>query len=435
MSSNSTLLKGTFILTFSSLFSRILGFIYRIFISRFFPTEEIGLYQLIFPVYALGFSLASAGLQSALSRCTARYCAQNQKHKAVLSLKSALCFSVILSFIFLLIVQNNLHDIASNFLGDVRCSPLLLIAIYALPFAAIHNGICGYYIGQKSTKTIAISQLIEQVSRISFIILCCLYFSNQKQPLSISLAAIGLIVGEVFACIYTMYQCRKELFFQSTDKANLPTTALALAAQAVPLTSNRVLINLMQSIEAVSIPLRLHMYGLATSDALSLYGIFTGMALPCILFPSAFTNSLSSMLLPTIAEYQVSRKRQDLWNYICKIAASCFLLGTGCFLFFFLIGPFIGNVLFNNVQAGIFIKLLSFICPFLYMNTTLLSTLNGLGCTLSTFFINMFSLGLRIVSVYFLVPYFGIESYMLGLLTSQILISLLSLFRIHQILS
>ena len=83
MSLKSTLLKGTFILTFASFLTRIMGFFYRIFLSRIFTAEEIGLYQLIFPVFTLGFALSAAGIQTAISRCTARYFAQNKKDKAI----------------------------------------------------------------------------------------------------------------------------------------------------------------------------------------------------------------------------------------------------------------------------------------------------------------------------------------------------------------
>ena len=50
MSQKHFLLKGTFILTVVGILTRVMGFFYRIFLSRSFPAEEIGLYQLIFPV-------------------------------------------------------------------------------------------------------------------------------------------------------------------------------------------------------------------------------------------------------------------------------------------------------------------------------------------------------------------------------------------------
>ena len=48
MSQKHFLLKGTFILTVVGILTRVMGFFYRIFLSRSFPAEEIGLYQLIF---------------------------------------------------------------------------------------------------------------------------------------------------------------------------------------------------------------------------------------------------------------------------------------------------------------------------------------------------------------------------------------------------
>ena len=99
---------------------------------------------------------------------------------------------------------------------------------------------------------------------------------------------------------------------------------------SVPLTANRILLNLLQSIEAISIPKALITYGSTRSEALSLYGVLTGMALPCILFPSALTNSISVMLLPTVAELQASQKRETLLLLIKKAFFCCFALCLSC---------------------------------------------------------------------------------------------------------
>lgn len=54
---------------------------------------------------------------------------------------------------------------------------------------------------------------------------------------------------------------------------------------ALPLTANRIVLNILQSIEAVSIPQKLLLYGYDTTTALSVYGVLTGMAMPMIFFP------------------------------------------------------------------------------------------------------------------------------------------------------
>ena len=60
MSQKHFLLKGTFILTVVGILTRVMGFFYRIFLSRSFPAEEIGLYQLIFTMYGLSIALATS---------------------------------------------------------------------------------------------------------------------------------------------------------------------------------------------------------------------------------------------------------------------------------------------------------------------------------------------------------------------------------------
>ena len=68
MSKKQSIIKGTFILTTAGFLSRFMGFFYRIFLSRTFGAENVGLYQLIFPIFALSVSLSCAGIETAISR-------------------------------------------------------------------------------------------------------------------------------------------------------------------------------------------------------------------------------------------------------------------------------------------------------------------------------------------------------------------------------
>ena len=72
MSARKTILQGTLILTAVGFLCRFMGFFYRIFLSHTFGEENVGLYQLTFPVFALCISFTSAGLETAISRTVAR---------------------------------------------------------------------------------------------------------------------------------------------------------------------------------------------------------------------------------------------------------------------------------------------------------------------------------------------------------------------------
>ena len=71
MAKKSSIIRGTLILTMTGFLSRFMGFFYRIFMSHSFGEEGVGLYQLIFPVYALCYSLTTAGIETAISRTVA----------------------------------------------------------------------------------------------------------------------------------------------------------------------------------------------------------------------------------------------------------------------------------------------------------------------------------------------------------------------------
>lgn len=164
------------------------------------------------------------------------------------------------------------------------------------------------------------------------------------------------------------------------------------------------MLNVLQSIEAVSIPLQLQFYGMTIKESISTYGVLTGMALPCILFPSAITNSVSTMLLPTVAEIQTLNNKKELISLIKKVTYSCIFLGSICCVTLLVFGNLMGQIFFHSSLAGDFIVILSWMCPFLYTNNTLISIINGIGNTTLSFAINAVSLGIRIAGVFLLIP-------------------------------
>lgn len=427
MSARKTILQGTLILTAVGFLCRFMGFFYRIFLSHTFGEENVGLYQLTFPVFALCISFTSAGLETAISRTVARKQSLHQPREASETLCLGLFISCLLSVITMIILQKNAADLSTALLGDPRCEEILILLSYALPLSSIHGCIMGYCYGLKQTQIPAVSQLIEQTARILSVF--CLYRFAIRNGLhaDISIAAAGIAFGELFSTFYSvrgLQKSRSDIFRPGFSFSSIRLRFRELIPLSLPLTANRVLLGLLQGIEAVSIPGCLKLYNHSTSEALSTYGVLTGMALPCILFPSAITNSVSIMLMPTVAELQVKDQASGIRKLLQKVLGSCFLMGLFCCLFFLFFGQLIGQFLFASDLAGNFIITLAWICPFLYVNGSLLSVLNGFGKTTTSFTINMVGLAIRIGSVFFAIPVFGIQGYLWGLLISQLAVSI-----------
>ena len=68
---NHQFLKGTMILTISSIVVKVIGALNWIILSRVMGGEGIGLYQMGFPIYLMAITVSSAGIPVAISIITA----------------------------------------------------------------------------------------------------------------------------------------------------------------------------------------------------------------------------------------------------------------------------------------------------------------------------------------------------------------------------
>ncbi len=332
------LITGTILLTAAGLLSRVLGFFYRIFLSRTIGAEGLGIYQMIFPIYGIFFSLCAGSIQTAISRFTA---ADPDHAKRTLLSGFSLSFAMSLAAAF--VIRHFSVPLAEHVLMEPRCAPLLDLS------------------------------------------------GNLFSPMS------------------------------------------ALLALAAPLMANRLILNLLQSAETIMIPERLTVYGLTRSQAVSTYGTLTGMAMPFVLFPSALVNSLAVVLLPVTARHQSAGNDSGIADGISMAFRYSLYLGIFCVGVFTVFGEALGLQIFKSQDAGSFIQILAWLCPFLYLATSSGSILNGLGKTKLTFFHHLISLLVRIAFVWFGIPEFGIRACLWGMLASEMLLALLHILALRRI--
>lgn len=434
------LVTGTVILTLTGLLSRFIGFFYRIFLSNVFGAEGMGIYQLIAPVLALSFALTASGIQTAISKYVASETSTRDYKTSFRTLWAGFILAMTLSAACAIYIYLYADWIAVTFLLEKRTAPLLRIIALSIPMATVHSCINGYFYGIRKTAIPAFSQLAEQICRVGSVYLIYDICKKNNMEPTISFAVVGLVIGESASMIVSVIAIlsRAHQVFPGYSRQYAPNRSSIgsisatyrhimgqLLRLAVPLSANRLVINLLQSIEAIYIPNRLMTYGLSNAEALGVYGVLTGMSLPLILFPSAITNSISVLLLPIVAEADASGNNAAVRRAIMTSIRYCLLLGFGCTAMFLLLGRTAGRLLFHSELAGSFILTLSFICPFMYIASTLNSILNGLGKTAQTFLFSVLSLLLRLLFVFIAIPIYGIKGYLWGTLASQMLQTLL----------
>lgn len=446
------LISGTLILTGAGLLSRLIGFFYRIYLSRLFGEENMGIYQLISPVISLAFSICAGSYQTAISKMTSEFAVHAPSQKSPLTKRpfwAALLIVLPLSLLCTAVTFLFASPIGTYLLKEERTIPLLRIISFSFPFVGIHACINGWFYGMKKAGLPAAAQLIEQLTRVGCVYFVTTYTLTSRQTPNISIAVFGLALGELVSMLVAVFTYLP--FFSESSRAasspfhpsfsHLPAFSKSsiplpadyphifhnLLALVIPLTANRLILTLLGSAESVAIPERLRLYGYNTETALSVFGVLTGMAMPLIFFPNALTGSIAVMLLPEISENYSLKKYDAVRKLTMQTMKYCFLMGLCCMLVFVTFGPFIGSFLFHSSFAGECIRTLGFICPFLYLDTTLSGILQGLGKAGSIFWINTASTLVRLLFVYLAVPILGIKGYLWGLLAGQLLLCFFSL--------
>ena len=450
------LLKGTLLLTITGFATRILGFFYRIYLADMLGAHYLGIYQLIFPVYAICFTIYGAGIQTALSQVIASEKNQNDNTCSVMKIfRTGTAIALLLAFGLQFFMWWKAEWIALHFVMEPTLTPYLRIMAVFFPFCCLSACINGYYYGIQDAKIPAITQVIEQIFRIFFVFgMTFFMMPDATVEENCRIAVWGLAAGEISSCFFNVWKlwkhCRNGLKKRSFGerfrtgnvlKQGNRASAISLQTQdnccsqgmrsllwlASTLTLTRLFITFLNSVETVLLPAMLKRYGCSSEEALSIYGVLTGMTFSFLLFPSTITNSLAVLLVPSVAEADAAGDTRMIRRSISLSIRYCLLLGILCTGIFMVFGKELGLVIFHNELAGDFLVTLSWLCPFLYLGTALTSIINGMKKTHISFVITAVSLGVRILFLLWAVPVYGMRLYLIGLLVSQLLQVLLEL--------
>lgn len=430
----SNLLRGTVILTLAGFATRFIGFFYRIFLSNAMGAELMGIYQLVFPVFTICYTIFAMGIQTALSRLIASETGRGNYRNIYRILRIGILLSVGLALLLSFLVYIFADQIALRFLLEARSASSLRLVAIAFPFCGITACINGYYYGLKKTAVPATTQLVEQAFRVLVVYMIALYAGAGDIRVSCEIAVIGLVAGELASCIYNL----TSIFFiklppdLSAEGPGLQNTVSRrstilhnLLSLSVPLSANRLLLSILHSIEAILIPAMLRRSGLSSQDAMVTFGVLNGMSIPFIMFPTAITNALAVLVLPTISEAQAAGNNNTIGkttSITIKYSLIIGIISSGVFIAF---GRDLGNAVFHNEASGNYLTILAWLCPFLYLTSTLGSVINGLGKAHITFVNSVIGTISKIILIATLIPSQGINGYLFAVLIGQLIITAL----------
>lgn len=201
------MMKGAAILTLASFVAKLLSAVYRVPFQNLVGDEGFYVYQQVYPIYGLAMTLGLSGLPQFISKYVAEQSTDVQHKKA---LKQLMPYVQIVGILLWLLLFSTSGWLAS-LMGDVSLKPLIQVA--SCTFLLVPGLACfrGYFQGKLEMAPTAASQVIEQLVRVTIILLAAWFFRQLSWNIyqTGTLAMAGALFGGIMAMLVLMRYDRK----------------------------------------------------------------------------------------------------------------------------------------------------------------------------------------------------------------------------------
>ena len=422
---------GAIILAFVNFIVRMIGFIYKIVLSKLIGPQGIGLFQLVMPILMIFVTITTAGIPISVSKLVAKEESKKNHYASKKIFKTALIITLILSVFLSIILLFSAKYICNNILKNKD----ILYSVYyispAIIVISLSSVIRGYFYGLKKVSVSGVSQIIEQLSRVVFVIGYLYYTYPVDSRWGAFIAVCGISLGEVFGLLwliinYGFYNIRKKSFNKSINVSYIQIISQILYI-AVPITLSRIINVSLQLSNTILIPRRLMVAGYTNTEAISIFGRVVGMTMPLIFLPFIVTSALVINIIPNISEQIHNKKFNEIQYDVSLCIRITLLLSIPITSIYILYSEPLANFIYNDPTVGKYIGVLGYSTIFLSMHHTLSGVLHGLGKQISATINYIIGMLIQLLLTYYLVsnPNFGIYGFFIGFLSSIIIICLL----------
>lgn len=409
-----------------------IGMVFNLYLSNKIGSEAVGVFSLVMSVYVFAITLSTSGLSLACTRIVSEQLAQNNKKNGFKAVKSCLLFSLFLGLTSSFLILFFAKTITKNWLKTmISPMPLYLIAI-GLPIISMASVLNGYFSAVRKGYKSAITQTVEWIIKI----LVSILFLNLCPDKNVEMICVGLILADVisefcsFFLLYFLYKIEKTTYY------NRAITSISFKKEilkiSLPVCITSYIRSGLSMAKQFLIPNRLVLFGLPYRIALSEYGKINGMTMPILLFPNVFITSFSNLLIPEFSSLMVKQYQKRMKEICRKIFRITFVFSFGIAILFFLFADEISLMTFHNLDCGRYLKLLSPIILFMYLDNIIDSILKGLNKQFEVLVCNILDLILTISLLYFLLPHLGINGYLLCIIISEIFNFCVSSFQLYR---
>ena len=371
--------KGALFLTALSAVSQLLGFFYRVVLSRLVGAEVMGLYQLIMPVYSVILSLTAVGLTSAVSNLTSQHLALGNRKAADQTISTCLRIFFLLLLPIGTVVILDSDAISVYLLGDARTQLGLILLIPCVALTGVENCHKHFFYGSGIVRPPAIVELLEQFVRTFAVIALLMMFLPQYPERVVGLIVGGMVICEIFSSctLVILYRRRRGALTGRGEEGRVRRRRIF--SIALPVGLNALLGNLLGAANSALIPQKLVEGGVDRSAAVSRFGVVCGMTMPMLSLPIVFLGALNLVLVPRLSRACALNRPAEARRLVSQAISAVSLLTLPCMALMVVVGPDLGRAMFHQDGVGDYLIPLACVMAMSCGTSVLASSLNGIG--------------------------------------------------------
>lgn len=408
--------KAFSVVTGFAIATRLLSFVFKIWVSRALGAGTVGLYQIANSVMMTLFTLTS-GAPTVLSRKIAEAGGDIKRQN---SLTTA---SLILGVMFSGAIVAALYafkDRLGFLFSDERCLPIFLILLPTLVTSGAYASLRSWFWGRKNFVAFSSTELIDEIVRILLAVIFAggiATFVSGGEGIALAMTLSDALCVLILAVWY----------FVSGGRLCKPTGFKELTFRAIPLSATRIITSISASVTALMLPQILVNCGMSISEATAEYGRIAGMAIPLIMAPVMFVSSLSVVLIPDVAALKATGQTDAVRKKLSNAISFAMLIACVFFVLYMPLGRHVGKFLFDDAKAGELVSNCSFMLFFIVMAQVTTPMLNSLGRERATFVNSLLGAAVMMPCTLLLPKYVGVYSMAIGSASCFLLVSALNL--------
>lgn len=428
MSDAKKLMKNTILLTAASFLMRTVSVSFNVYLTNRIGADGIGLFQLVFAVYALAITFACSGIRLTATRLVADSIALGKRNGRQL-VRICIFYALICAAVTAVLLLAFSKLIGTHWIGDTRSTAPLRMLCLSLPFVSVSEALDGYFTAVGKLVRYTFVQFLEQVFKIAVTV------AALNRPVSDGLESaclavtFGISAAEVFslACVYILYRFTSE---KSEFSEKRPAIISKLLKIAVPDAVGSEMRSILMTAEHLLIPAGLKKSGSDTQGALASYGVIHGMSLPLLLYPSALLSSLSGLLIPEVSAHHIAGSRISISRITARVLhlTLIFSIGTAGVMYFN--AQKLSLAVYGSADSAFYMQIISPLIPIMYTDMSVDGILKGLDQQVSCMRYNIIDAALCVVLVYLLVPVMGVKGYIVVIFASECINFFLSFRRL-----